>query len=151
MKTEETIIKNIHDNKLWGLEFKFDARSLDPFMLVMDIDYIIDSTDNEDNNKFIFQVCPAYLLFHEVSSFTIHIDSGQEEENTFNSDCLYIYHIQCQKINEKKSFFQVVFCNDIGEISFYAKNTTIEYNEKDIVMVEGNFAIPLKIREKIRP
>lgn len=145
------IIASIHDNKLWGVRFNFDGgqTSIKP-QLVLDIDYEIGSDYFELEDKIVFSICPANLIFNGVSTFDMNLSSGDEEMNHYKADCLYIARVDIDCIDNERYFIKIMFCDDVGFIEFYADDMSLVINENNTYKVDGNCSIPISLRNEIK-
>lgn len=148
---EDNFIGLIHDNKLWGMKFNFDGSqtSVKPH-LVLDVDYEKGSDYFELENKVVFYVCPANLIFNGVSSFNMNLSSDVEELNHYKADCLYISNIEKKEVENNRFFFKIIFCDDAGFIEFYTDSVSLLIDENKPYEVDGNCAIPIKLRNNIK-
>lgn len=140
-------IASIHDSKLWGMRFNFDGSqtSIKP-QLILDIDYKKGSDYFELEDKIIFHVCPANLIFDGVSSFNMNLSSDIEELNHYKADCLYISNIEIKPTDNNRLFIKITFCDDVGFIEFYADGSSLVIDESKTYDVDGNCTIPIKLR-----
>lgn len=144
---ENYFISSLHDNKVWGLMFNFDAANVSIVPnIIMDIDYEKGSHYSSSDNKIVFSVCPARLVFKGVSNFKINLSSGIEEPNYYKADCLYLYDIACKKIELDRYYYKIKFCDDVGNIEIYANDVVLIIDNENEQQVEGNCYIPITLR-----
>ncbi|MGK9175953.1 hypothetical protein KXR87_22505 [Yokenella regensburgei] len=129
---------NLHDNKVWGVRFNFDSSQLlIPPHLIVDIDYEVGSEFSAIDNNIIFYISPAKLIFNFVSSFNFNISSGRESENNYRADCLYIYRLEKEIMNKERTYFKMIFCDDVGYIDFYAKDFSLIISKEKNIKLKG--------------
>ncbi|UGS42593.1 hypothetical protein [Pseudocitrobacter corydidari] len=145
---EKDFIDQIHDNKMWAINFNFDGRQfLIKDYLELDIDYVM-NVDSSIGDGIVFHICPAKIIFECVSSFNIQLSSDTESEGYFNADCLYILEINKKFIKNSKSHYSIIFCNNVGYIEFYAAKASLYISDEKVYKVGDSDSIPIEKRIK---
>ena len=146
----EIKLKDLHDNKVWGIDFDFDfdfeedIENKSSYNLVIDIDLFEKPTST-------CKLMPVKLIFKEVHKFSINIARGDVSDlKTVSVGELFLYEVR-ESEQDGITKYTIEFIGDTGYLDVFAKEVYFERQLREPFVSEYDWQeyIPIRKRKEL--